>query len=233
MGFLWPIINPLIIIAIFTLVFSQIMDIKISGAGVTSSYVFYLCTGLLPWIALEETIRNSTGSLIANSPTLKNSPVPPEVLILYPALSSILNLMIGLTILLILFFLFGYSLGIYLIFLPLVIILQQTFAFGISLITGNINVFFRDIAQITNISLMFTFWLTPIVYSPSILPNWAYSIINLNPLTHIIFLYRSLILHNTLSLTHGVIFLPLAVFLILGIGIFVHKRMRGSIHDEL
>jgi lipopolysaccharide transport system permease protein len=117
-------------------------------------------------------------------------------------------------------------------FVPLLII-QQGFAVGLGLFLGTLNVFFRDIGHLIGIILQFWFWLTPIIYPITILPDKIRNIININPLTQIVNSYQQIVLFGTWpSIDNLKIQILLAIIALIA-GSMAFINLSGEIVDEL
>jgi lipopolysaccharide transport system permease protein len=117
-------------------------------------------------------------------------------------------------------------------FLPLLLI-QQTFAVGLGMLLGTLNVFFRDVGQFVGIVLQFWFWLTPIVYPVTILPERIRSVIELNPMTRMVASYQQIILHGHWPHWEQLQFHTIGALITLILGFIVFHKLSGEIVDEL
>ena len=113
------------------------------------------------------------------------------------------------------------------------LLLQVLFAAGIGLFTSVLNVFFRDVAQLTAIFLQIWFWLTPIVYVPNVLPAWAREILPLNIMSHFTSIHQALILHGELPSMVESLFLAQITLGTLVVGMLCFRALRRRIPDEL
>lgn len=235
MGIFWNIAQPVIMILIYSLVFSKIMKTRLpaSTSGVAYNYAIYLCSGLLAWIAFAESIQRSTTVFLENANLIKKIFFPTEILNAYIVVSSFLNLMISLGV----FFLFLIAIGYPLTLLSLISIgiavFQQLFAFGVGLILSCLTVFFRDISPITSVFTQFWFWCTPIVYVKEILPAEFIPILKFNPMFYFITSYQNLILFNKLPDKYCficIVFIP--VFSLL-IGYVIFRALKEEIPDQV
>jgi lipopolysaccharide transport system permease protein len=197
MGFLWNVISPLVQILIYSVVFTQLMEVKMSYVNVNFAFPIYLCSGLLPWIAFSECMQRGTNAFIENSAYLKKLPIPEVLFVAKVALSAFYSLIISMVLL----FLFAIVTGnfpywswfIVLFYLLLLMI----FAFSISLILASLNVFFRDIGQMLNIVLQAWMWATPIVYIIDILPEYLKPMVQFNPIYYFISPIRKSVLEGS------------------------------------
>ena len=186
MGFLWNLIGPLGTVIIFTVVFAQVMRARLPGVDDVYGYGIYLCAGVLAWGLFAEIVQRGLGMFIEHGNLLKKSNFPRSSLPLIVVLTALVN--------------FAIAFGIYLAFLGVtgrfpgwislagipVVALLVVLASGIGILLGTLNVFFRDIGQAANVFLQFWFWLTPIVYPVSALPDFARSWLTLNPMAPVV-----------------------------------------------
>lgn len=170
-GALWTVLNPLSMIVVYTVIFSQIMRARLPGVEDGLAYSVYLCAGLLTWGLFAEITTRSQSMFLENANLLKKISFPRICL---PVI-TLLNAGVNFAIILGLFFGFllisGRLPGMALLALIPLLMLQVLFAAGLGMLLGVLNVFFRDVGQMFGICLQFWFWLTPIVYPLSILPR--------------------------------------------------------------
>lgn len=181
MGVFWNVLIPLMQISIFAVVFSQIMAARLPRAGGTNAFAIYLCSGLLPWLGFSECVSRGTQSFLENATYLKKLPIPEQIFVAQNAVGATLSL--GVSMSLLFMFTIGLSGEITWAWLvvPAVILLFQSFGFGLGLMLGSLNVFFRDIGQGLGIVLQMWMWLTPIVYVKEILPDLFQRLLVFNP----------------------------------------------------
>ncbi|MEZ4743559.1 MAG: ABC transporter permease [Bdellovibrionota bacterium] len=181
LGSYWNIIHPLVMISIYTLIFSKIMKAKLGVSAGPFSYSLYLCSGLLAWNYFQESISRGTNSLLDNAMFIKKMPFPPIIVFGASLLSSAINFLIAITIFgVFLTFIQPISIGLFFTFW-LVIIILSIFSFGISIAFGCLNVFFKDIQQLISVLFQLWFWFTPIVYLEELLPDQAKWLLHFNP----------------------------------------------------
>ena len=185
LGAAWTVINPLAMIIVYTVIFSQIMKAKLPGVDTTFAYSIYLCAGILTWGLFAEIVGRAQNTFLENANLLKKLSFPRLCLPVTVVANAGLNFAI-------IFGLFSAFLVLsgnfpgwpYLALLPLLAILVA-FAIGLGITLGVLNVFFRDVGQFFGIFLQFWFWLTPIVYPVSILPERLQPYMNLNPMARL------------------------------------------------
>lgn len=190
-GFLWAVINPLLQVAIYGIVFGVFFKSEPDPIYGTDSYFLFLLCGLIPWQFFAQTATASSSSIKSNFMLIKKAVgFPAEVLPIVTVISNLLGHFISLALLLIIIAVFT---GGFPAFMPLVLaylFFISIFAIGTGWVLSSVNVFLRDVEQILGLVIMGWFFFTPVVYSPSILPGKAQLILKLNPMYHMVEGYR-------------------------------------------
>ncbi len=199
LGFFWVFFQHLILVVIYTFVFSLVFGVKLPGFERSGGFVFYLLSGLLPWLAFQESVLRSSRSLQEHAGIIKNMVFPMEIIQVYQASVAMINMLIGFAILLPLLAAMGYPVGMSLLLLPAVFALQLLFAVGLGWILASLNLVYKDVEHIAEPTLLIWFWLCPIVYTVEMIKyKPAQWIVLLNPMTHFMSIYHKLILQNSL-----------------------------------
>lgn len=233
LGSIWSILNPMAMVFVYTVIFSKIMRARIAGINDTLAFGLFICAGLLSWGFFSELLGRCPNIFIDQANLLKKVSFPRITLPVILLLSTTINFTIIFIIFLIFLILTGRFPGWVIIsFIPLLSI-QQAFALGLGMLLGTLNVFFRDVGHFLNIVLQFWFWLTPIVYPMSILPERIYSILELNPMTHLVVAYQNIILLGKWPNWTQFRFHIIVAFVTLIIGFLVFKKLSIDIIDEL
>ena len=234
LGRIWAIIDPLSMIFIYTVIFSQVMRAKLPGINDGMSYSIFLCAGLLTWGFFVEVITRSQNMFIAQANLIKKSSFPRATLPVIVLFSALINFAIVLVLFIIFLIFTGRFVGWPIFYIIPLLIVQQAMAVGLGLIFGTLNVFFRDVGQFIGIVLQFWFWFTPIVYTISIVPDLVKDFqLYANPIAKLVIAYQNIFLTGTPPIWKEFIpHLSLAC-LFLGLGFFVYKRMSGEMMDEL
>lgn len=234
LGGLWAILNPLTMIVIYTLIFANIMRPKLPGReGDIFAYSIFLCAGLLPWSNFAETIGRLQRVFIQYGNLIKKSSFPRSCLPIIVTLSALLDFSIIFSLYL-MFLLFtgnfpGWTI---LAFVP-VFLIQVVFGVGLGIFAGTLNVFFRDVGQFVGIVLQFWFWLTPIIYNATILPESIQPFLFLNPMYSLTQAYQGIFLNHSVPQWQVLsIVMVLAIALLLFSG-RLFLKLAGEIVDEL
>lgn len=227
LGVLWTFLNPLLQLAVYAFIFPLILKTT------QPYYVIFVCVGLIPWTFFTTTISQSTWAVIGNGNIVKKVYFPREILPISVVTSAMVNFIIS-TIIIIAFCLF-YGLGLtkYIIFYPLILLIQYIFQLGISFILSAVTVYFRDLEHFVQIALMLLFYATPIVYSGNSIPEAFKYIIILNPMAHIIEAYRNIFYNQTKPdlVSLGVVLLVSIVLCV--VGYYIFKALQRRFAEEL
>ncbi len=243
LGILWSLLNPLLMMLIFAVVFTLFMK-----QNIVHFPVFFL-SGLLPWNFFQASVMGTTGSIVGNGGLIKKVYFPREVLPLALVLSNLVHF--GLALIVLGGFIIALGIGFtpYLIWLPLIIFLQVMFVLGLSFFTSAINVFYRDTLMILDVLLQAWFFLTPIFYSMDAIPvdyfiggvdlpvqqivRW------LNPMASIIDLYRNVLYGDPTNGVPGppdlnfLIRTAVTAFIVFMAGWWVFRRLSPRFGEEV
>lgn len=230
-GVTWNVLQPLVLIAVFTLLFNYVLGMKNFTGG--KGYIFYLVAGLLPWNALQEAFMRSTNVFIENSRLILKTPFPIEVLVGEVIIASILNLSVGLTVFIIFLPLLGVPYHLFIFLLPIALLLEAFLITGPSLILASLTPFWRDIHPITSLVLLIGFWATPIVYKPEMLPPQTAIMLKLNAFHHLANFFRaSLSGEDFPSLDEMAILILVSLAMSIA-GVWIFSRTRKKIPELL
>lgn len=227
LGVIWTFLNPLLQLAVYAFIFPLILKTT------QPYYVIFVCVGLIPWTFFTSTISQSTWTIIGNGNIVKKVYFPREILPLSVVTSNMVNFLIS-TIIIIAFCL-AYGLGLtkYIIFYPIILIIQFIFQLALSFILSGITVYFRDLEHFVQIVLMLLFYATPIVYSGETIPDAFKFIININPMAHIIEGYRDIFYNQTMpDLTALGIVLVISIASCIA-GYFIFKKLQKGFAEQL
>lgn len=184
LGFLWSLVNPIMLMVVYTLIFQHVMRVDMPD------YSLYLMAGLLPWNMLSVAVANSVPVVVGNANLVKKVYFPREILPLSVVLANFVHLFIGMGLFLLFLVITRKTAGAQLWMLPIVAAGQLLLTTGISLLVSAFYVYLRDLEHIMNLIMMVWFYLTPIVYPPSMVPDELHWIMTLNPMAPIVAGYR-------------------------------------------
>lgn len=188
LGFVWCLLNPLLMMAVFTVVFTVLMK-----SGIPNYPVFIL-VGILAWNFHTTAVMGGINSIVHNSGLVMKVYFPREVLPLSAVFSNAVNFVLALIALFAMIFLFRIQLSMSLLFLPAILLVQVVFASGIALFLAALTVFYRDVEIVTETILTAWFFLTPIIYRmDDLFPAYSRIMYILNPMASIVEAYRNVL----------------------------------------
>ncbi|MGD9975439.1 MAG: ABC transporter permease [Desulfatirhabdiaceae bacterium] len=232
-GPFWIVAHPLANILIFTVIFAQIMKPSLPNHSSRFAYSIYLCSGVLTWNLFAEMLGRCVNIFVENANLLKKVHFPKLCLPIIVVASNVINFAVVM-ILFITFMLIieAFPGWVILSVLP-VLIIQLAFTVGLGVLLATINVFYRDVHQTVQVVLQFWFWLTPIVYVATTLPESVLKAMNWNPMWVFIHAYHGIFLEKTLPDWTSLVYPSILAVFLLWIGIFAFHRLQGEIVDEL
>lgn len=233
LGAAWTVIQPLAMIIVYTVIFSQVMKARLPGVDSTFAYSIYLCVGIFTWGLFAEITGRAQNIFLENANLLKKLSFPRLCLPTVVVLSACLNFAIIFGLFTVFLLVTGHFPGwAYLAVAPLLLI-QIAFSIGLGISLGVLNVFFRDVGQLFNVILQFWFWLTPIVYPLTILPESLRPWMDLNPMAPLMAAYQGMLIAGRWPQWKSlwlIVFLAV-LFCILGYRLF--RSRAGEMVDEL
>jgi lipopolysaccharide transport system permease protein len=233
LGSAWAVLTPAAMIAIYTVIFSRVMGVRLPGGHDAFAYGVYLCAGLLPWNFFAEVILRCLTVFPDNAALLKKVSFPRSALPAVLLLSSALNFAVIFALFLLVLFVLGRFPGWVLAAVVPLLVLQQAFALGLGIVLGVLNVFFRDVAQLVGVALQFWFWLTPIVYSAAILPGWTQELLAWNPMTPLVGAYQEILVAGAWPRWSRFGLHAAGAGAALALALLVFSRLEGEMVDEL
>lgn len=234
LGAFWSVANPLTMIVIYTVVFGQLMRPQLAGHEQTPfAFSIYLCAGVITWGLFAEMLGRLNGVFLEHGNLIKKSNFPRICLPAIVATSALVNFGIVFSLYLVFLALIGHWPGWALLALVPLLALQLLFTLGLGIFLGTLNVFFRDVGQLTGVVLQFWFWLTPIVYVFDSLPTAVRALLQYNPLQPLIVAYQTVLLDQRAPdfASLGPLAVLTALFLILSARFFMSRV--GELVDEL
>ncbi len=192
-GFVWFIINPLMMLLVYWFIFS--VGFKVKPAGNVPFVVVFFC-GLIPWTTFSETLAANTNAIIGNAGLVKKTVFPTEILPLVNLVASLVSHCIMLVILMVLLLLNNIPSSLYIFQFLYYLAALSVFALGLSWFLSAVNVFYRDVGLMLSVLLNMWFWLTPIVWGIEMIPEEYQYIIKLNPIYYIVDGYKSSFIYH-------------------------------------
>ena len=233
LGAAWNVIQPLAMIVVYTVIFSQVMQTRLPGVDSTFAYSIYLCAGVITWGLFAEISGRAQNIFLEHANLLKKLSFPrlclPTVVVLNAGLNFAIVFALFSAFLLITGSFPGWA---YLALIPLLII-QVAFAIGLGITLGVLNVFFRDVGQLFGVVLQFWFWLTPIVYPMTILPESMRTLMDYNPMAGLVAGYQTILVNGQWPQWQSLWPVTVLAVLLCVLGIRLFRKHAGEMVDEL
>ena len=220
LGFLWSLLNPLIFMGIYVVVFSIYLRIEMED------YPVFLLSGILPWLWFSNGMMESITSILGNGSLIKKVPLPLEIFPLVPIGSHMIHYLCSSVLLLGCILFFGRALSWALLAFPLILAFQCFLSYGLALCVSALSVQFRDLSHLIPNLLLMAFFLTPILYPLSMVPEGYRDIIQFNPLAILVGAYQDIFFHNRFPSWDGLALMSVwaACFLWGGLWIFGKRK---------
>lgn len=242
LGIAWSWLNPLMMMVVFTIVFGVLLPQK-EGPQEIKHYPVYILAGILPWNMFSASVVGATASIVGNSYLIKKVYFPREVLPLATILSNTVNFLISLPV----FFAVAMALGVWpttwVLFVPVILLVQVIFSVGIGLILATLNVYYRDTQIIMEVLMLAWFFLTPVIWDVNTLPqtkillgiSWPIQrlVYWLNPMASIIASYRVTMYSGAQPALDFFLRSTVTALIILVLGYLVFHRFSPFFAEEL
>lgn len=187
LGILWSLLNPLAQMMVFTFLFRRVLPLEIPN------YPVFVFTGVLVWSWFQTSLMASAGAITDNRELIKRPGFPVAILPVISITTNMIQFLLALPILFLFILIGRVPLGLSLLLLPLVIIIQFLLMVSIGYIIAALQVRFRDIQHLLGVVLLLTFYMTPVFYAASMVPERFAFVYNLNPMVHLIRAYRTIL----------------------------------------
>lgn len=218
LGIYWAVLNPLLTAMVFTLVFSKIMRIHVHGLP----YVVYMLTGLIIWNLFGNSVITAVNSLTGNANLLAKSYFPREILPTSAVAARFVDFVFALLVLVGFYLAYRVRVGWSIFTLPLVLLPEIIFALGTSYLVAALNVFYRDVNQLVGLVLLLWMYLTPIIYSVTMVPAQFHKLYLLDPMAEAVYLSQQILLYNRMPFSwhYAVLWLVSVATFFIGLGLF-------------
>jgi len=227
LGVLWSFLNPLLQILVYAIVFPLILKNN------EKNYVIFVCCGLIPWTFFATAINRAAFTMIENGNIIKKVYFPREILPISVVTSEAINFLISTIIIIAFVFIYGLGVTKYVIFYPLIYIIQYILVLGISFIVSSITVYIRDLQHLISVAMQLLFYATPIVYASNTIPDNFKWILNLNPMTYIINGYRDIFYNQTMPDVKALLILGIIMIAVCIIGYGIFSKLQKGFAEEL
>ncbi|HQR82944.1 MAG TPA: ABC transporter permease [Thiotrichales bacterium] len=233
LGALWMVLHPLAQVAIYALILSSVLAAKLPGIDNKYAYAIYLMAGMLGWSLFAEVFNRCLTVFIDNGNLIKKMAFPRIALPLIVVGSGVLNNLLMLLAVVVIFGLLGHLPSLAFLWLPVLMLVTLALAIGMGLTLGIMNVFMRDIGQVAPVLIQFWFWLTPIVYMATLIPEAYRDLLMLNPMTGIVMSYQSVLVYNHAPDISVLLYPALVAFAFLALATHFYRQANEEMADVL
>jgi ABC-type polysaccharide/polyol phosphate export permease len=231
LGFAWAFLTPLLMIFLYTLVFSQILGLRFREVEGDSAVNFgiYLYCGLLPFLTFSQSLTKSTNSIKSNSALISKTAFPPEILPLATALTAMVDKLFGLGVLILVVAVLGYGAEWTLLLLPVILVSQLIFTLGLGYVFSVLGAYLPDVKETLQSVVRAMFFVTPIIWPASRVEGTNLQfVVDYNPLAFLVESYRAVILDGVVPDVSSLLIFTLfsAALLVCGFALFVRAKRR-------
>ncbi len=227
LGFLWTLLHPLLLMGIYSLVFSVYMRVDIP------MYPIFVFAGLLPWIWFSSAILTGTSSIIDGGSLVKRMPFPPQVLPVASVTATLVNFLLALPVLFVFALVTGLGLTWTLVVLPVIIVIQYVFTLGLAILLSMVMVRFRDIHHVVANLLTLWFFLTPVLYPAAFVPEPFRSLLWLNPLAPLMVAFQDAVYRGRLPAPHDLAVAAALALVVLAAALALCDRLRWVLVEQV
>lgn len=228
LGFFWMFLNPLLQLAVYTVVFGYLMKSNIER------FYLFLFVALVPWFFFSTCLSAGTSVVISQQDLVKKIYFPRQILPISFTISQFINMVLSFIVVFVIVVFSGVGISFKaLLFLPVVMLIEFILALGVAFLVSAITVYLRDLEHILSIVSMAWMYMTPIVYPIDIVPEAIMPIYYFNPMTEIVTAYRDILYYKQIPETGSLLYSLAVSIVFLLAGSFVFGRLQRKFAEEL
>ncbi len=193
-GWLWGLIQPLVLLLSWTFVFQWCLKQEPPAGAVTQNYTVWLFAGFLPWLLFQDTVLRCASCLVDQSNLITKTVFPSEIVPISIFLSSLVNHLLALLLAVVVIGIWLGHVSAMILLLPVYMFVLGLFAVGIGWVVSSLQVYLRDTTQVVSVMLTFWFWITPIFITEQQVPQRLRFLLRINPLAFVVTAYRERLL---------------------------------------
>ena len=222
LGVAWSLLNPLSQLLVFSFIFEYVLPLNIAN------YSSFLFTGLLAWSWFQAALFAAATVIVDGRSLIRRPGFPAAILPIVSVATNLVHFLLALPVLLAFLLLSGIPLKASVLLLPALIALQAAFTVGLAYFVATFHVTFRDTQHLIGVFLLLFFYLTPIFYDATFVPEQFQSLYHLNPLLHLLDAYRAVLLRGEMPEPEPLLVLAClsTVLLFLGYRVFLRASYR-------
>ena len=227
LGVLWSFLNPLLMVAVYAIVFPYLMRMT------QDNYLVFLITGVIPWVFFTTVVTSGCNCVWINGGIIKKVYFPRVILPISVVVAALINFLISCAIILIFVFFSGIGFSLNILWLPLIALIQSMLSLGILLVLSAINVYVKDVEYLVQFLMNLVFYATPIIYNASIFPQKFRWVLYLNPMAHLIDAYRSIFYYKSMPNLQSLGIVGVVSLVVLILGYLVFNKLEKGFAEEV
>jgi len=227
LGFLWTFLNPLLLMIIYSLVFSVYMRVEVRA------YPIFVFAGLLPWIWFSSAMLSGASSIVESGSLIKRVPFPPHILPAVSVTATLVNFLLALPLLVGFMVVWGFPLGWSLITLPLTIAIQYVLTLGLAIVMSMLTVRYRDLQQLLANLLTLWFFLTPVLYPTTMVPERFQGLLMFNPMAVLVTAFQDALYGAHAPPLRHLSAVAAIALVVLGLALALSDRLRWGLAEEV
>ena len=229
LGVLWSLLNPLVMMGVLTFVFANIFK------DPRPHFPLFILCGMVPYNFFTIAWLSGTTSMVDNAGLIKRVPLPREVVPITTVLACCIHLLVQIALLLSFAALSGKGFNAQWLWLPLVWLMEVVFVCGLAMVSASLNVFVRDTRYVVESINLVLFWLVPVFYDFSRIPQKYRHIYDLNPVASLVIMLRRILLDGQApdGPTHTLLKLVAVSCAVFVIGVLVFRRMKPMFYEHI
>lgn len=226
-GFAWTLINPIIFVGVYTLVFSIYLKTGIHA------FPLYLLAGMVPWMWFSQAITQAVTAIIDGRNYVGKTLMPTEILVLVPVLSNGFNFLITIALVFPVTALLGIPIWWALLYLPLLAAIELVMTIGFSFLVATVNVFYRDVQQLVSYALLAVFFLTPIFYVRFVVPPRLEFFVKYSPVAALVSSYQNVFYYGVPPSWRDLLFAGVFSVVLLILALMYFNRRRDALSEYI
>lgn len=229
----WIFLGPLLMIALYTLVFSEILNLRFRQVDGITNFGLYLYCGLIPFIAFSDTVNKAVNSIRSNSTLVQKVVFPLEILPLSTSITAVLNQIFQFSALTVLVLILGANLHWTILLIPLFMVPQLLFYLGLAYLGSVVGAYLPDTQETLRAIVRATFFITPIIWPASKVADREYLslVVDLNPLAYLVGAYRTLVFEGQLPGTLSTLYFTIFAATLFAVGFLLFNRVKRHFAD--
>jgi lipopolysaccharide transport system permease protein len=227
LGFFWSLLEPLLMLLVLYVVFSNLMRIQVQY------YQLFLLLGIILWNCLDRGTSMSIQGIIGKPGLVQKVYFPRDILVVSACITAMMMSALEFIVFVIFMAAFRVVPGITVAYFPILFIFEFLLILGLSMALSSLNVYFRDVQFIWRLILQVGFFATPVIYPITIFPEKVRWVVLLNPMALIITMMRDSILYRTQPDMHSLAYVALSALVVLFLGYFIFDRLEPKLAEAI